>query len=89
MFEVKSPQGLFQLSENQIEGIFKRHDENGDGQLNKKELARAFKEMGAMFPAWRAHCAMKHADGDSNGVITHDEFHKIINYARKLGYTVK
>ncbi|KAF3446668.1 hypothetical protein FNV43_RR11848 [Rhamnella rubrinervis] len=76
------------LSEGLMKEIFKRYDKNGDGKLNKKELAEAFKNMGAFIPAWRAHCAMAHADSDSNGVITPDEFQHVIIYANKLGYTV-
>ena len=66
-----------------------KHDKNGDGQLSKAELAESFKELGALFPGWRAQRAMSRADSDSNGVITPDEFEQLVNYVHSLGFTVQ
>ncbi|KAK2995620.1 hypothetical protein RJ640_020256 [Escallonia rubra] len=44
----------FPLTEEQLKGIFKQNDKNGDGLLSKEELKEAFKNLGALFPGWRA-----------------------------------
>ena len=77
------------LTDKQIKEVFREHDKNGDGKLSKAELAESFKKLGALFPGWRAKRAMSHADSDSNGVITPDEFEQLVNYVQSLGYTVQ
>ncbi|XP_028067627.1 calmodulin-like protein 5 [Camellia sinensis] len=42
------------LNEEELKGIFKKHDKNGNGRLSRKELKKTFEELGAWIPDWRA-----------------------------------
>ncbi|XP_057973644.1 calmodulin-like protein 6 [Malania oleifera] len=77
------------LSEQQLKAFFKQHDRNGDGLLDWEELRKAFKDLGAVIPPWRAHRALQHADIDGNGCVDEKEMGHLVKYAVKFGYTMK
>ncbi|XP_057973643.1 probable calcium-binding protein CML28 [Malania oleifera] len=77
------------LTEEQLRAFFKKHDTNGDGQLDRGELRKSFKDLDAFFPSWRAHWALHHADADGNGRVDEKEMGDLVKYAASFGYTVK
>lgn len=77
------------LTEEQLKGLLKRHDKNGDGRLSRKELREAFRSLGLKFSGWRAWRALRHADGNSDGYISEEEMEELVKYAtNKWGFTV-
>ncbi|KAA8537740.1 hypothetical protein F0562_027270 [Nyssa sinensis] len=72
------------LNDTQLKNIFKQHDTNKDGQLDKKELKEAFRHLGALIPAYRAGRALCHADYNGDGYISEQELGDLVNYALKL-----
>ncbi|KAK2977563.1 hypothetical protein RJ640_007038 [Escallonia rubra] len=81
--------GKIAPAEDQLKGIFKKHDKNGDGLLSKEELKEAFKYLGALIPGWRAWCGLRYADANGDGCISEGEMNALVQYAANLGYTVK
>ncbi|KAL3514507.1 hypothetical protein ACH5RR_027234 [Cinchona calisaya] len=77
------------LTAEQLRGIFEQCDKNGDGRLDRAELKEAFKKLGAMIPSWRAARGLHHADLNGDGYIDEEEMTDLVNYALRLGYTVK
>ncbi|KAL2902821.1 Calmodulin-like protein 4 [Bienertia sinuspersici] len=69
------------LGEVQLRKIFREHDVNGDGHLNKEELKDAFRRLGAFVPSWRADRAIYYTDIDIDGVINEDEIDQLVAYA--------
>ncbi|KAK7859722.1 polcalcin jun o 2 [Quercus suber] len=57
----------YPLSEEQLKGLLKRYDTNGDGKLSKNELKAAFRSLGLHFSGWRAGQALRHADANGDG----------------------
>ncbi|EEF52421.1 conserved hypothetical protein [Ricinus communis] len=82
----KSAKGSFSLTEGQLTAIFKENDANGDGQLSKEEVKRAFQQLGSRLPGFRVRRALRRADADGDGKISSDELGELIKYAGKLGY---
>ncbi|RVW40544.1 hypothetical protein CK203_081447 [Vitis vinifera] len=76
------------LTEEQIRGIFRKYDRNGDRRLSKAELKEAFKHLGSHFPWWRASRALSRADANKDGYISEEELTSLVNYALKFGYKV-
>lgn len=76
------------LSEDQLKGLLKRYDTNGDGKLSKKELSAAFRQLGLRFSGWRAGRAIHHADANCDGYISEDELRELVKYAMKWGFTI-
>ncbi|KAH7846094.1 hypothetical protein Vadar_009735 [Vaccinium darrowii] len=76
------------LSEDQLKGLLKRYDANGDGQLSRKELKQAFHNLGLKHSGWRANRAFQHADANGDGFITEDELNQLVKYASKWGFTI-
>uniref|UniRef100_A0A803LKC8 EF-hand domain-containing protein n=1 Tax=Chenopodium quinoa TaxID=63459 RepID=A0A803LKC8_CHEQI len=76
------------LSEDQLRRIFKAHDKNGDGCLDKEELKEAFRALGARVPGYRADYAIHYTDIDLDGVINEDEIDHLVSYAIQFGYTL-
>ncbi|GAB4840757.1 hypothetical protein Ancab_021520 [Ancistrocladus abbreviatus] len=74
------------VSEEQLKAIFKAHDINGDGRLNKEELTKAFRKLGAFVPGWRAERAIYYTDIDIDGVISEGEIDQLVVYALECGY---
>jgi len=77
------------LNEAQLREIFKQHDVNGDGHLNKQELKEAFRKLGAIIPSWRADRAIYYTDIDIDGVISEGEIDQLVVYAMDCGYTLE
>ncbi|GMP44214.1 hypothetical protein CsSME_00013253 [Camellia sinensis var. sinensis] len=69
------------LNEEQLKGIFKKHDKNGDDRLSRKELKKAFEELGAWIPDWTALRGLCNADANGNGFISEEEMNSLILYA--------
>ncbi|KAM7514213.1 hypothetical protein LguiA_003796 [Lonicera macranthoides] len=78
----------YDLSEDQLKGLLKRYDTNGDGKLSKEELSVAFRQLGLRFSWWRAGRAIHHADANDDGYISEDELHELVKYAKKWGFTI-
>ena len=76
------------LTEDQLKGLLKRFDTNGDGKLSKKELKVAFRKLGLKHSGWRARCALKHADANGDGFISEEEMNQLVKYASKWGFTI-
>nr|GMD99388.1 putative calcium-binding protein CML10 [Ipomoea batatas] len=60
-------------SEEQLRKLFNNHDANRDASLSKKEIEKAFDELGSTVPGWRARRALRRADSDRNGFIDDEE----------------
>ncbi|KAK7321699.1 hypothetical protein VNO77_32577 [Canavalia gladiata] len=78
------------ITEQRIRKIFEEADRDGDGILKKEDVQFAFHQLGAKFPAWRAHRGLHHADTNHDGVVSNcEEFNNLIKYAlQKYGYIV-
>lgn len=76
------------LSEEQIKGLLKRYDTNGDGRLSRKELEVAFRRLGLNFIGWKAKRALRHADANGDGYISEDELSELVKYATKWGFKI-
>ncbi|KAG5543452.1 hypothetical protein RHGRI_016248 [Rhododendron griersonianum] len=77
------------LTEEQLKGLLKRYDKNGDGRLSRKELREAFRSLGLNFSGWRAWRALRHADENGDGYISEEEMEELVKYAtKKWGFTV-
>ncbi|CAL5418128.1 unnamed protein product [Camellia sinensis] len=86
---IHDPKGIsLPLTEEQLKGILKRYDTNGDGKLSRKELKVAFRSLGLRFSGLRARCAVHHADGNGDGFITEDEMSNLVKYASRWGFTI-
>lgn len=79
---------LVPFSEEQLAGVFRNHDKDGDGKLTKEELKQAFNYIGSRFSAFRADQALRAADDDGDGLITINEMNKLIQFAKARNYTV-
>uniref|UniRef100_UPI00397ECF5D EF-hand domain-containing protein n=1 Tax=Salmonella sp. s58078 TaxID=3159699 RepID=UPI00397ECF5D len=72
------------MSENELKELFIKHDADGDKCLSKKELKKAFKELGILLPEFKANKALSFADTNGDGVITDDEINLLVRYVRQL-----
>ncbi|KAG6585662.1 hypothetical protein SDJN03_18395, partial [Cucurbita argyrosperma subsp. sororia] len=79
---------LVPLTEEQLAGIFKSHDRDGDGKLTKEELKQAFNYLGSRFSSFRADEALRAADADGDGTINMAEMSKLIQYTKNRKYTL-
>ncbi|KAF5468279.1 hypothetical protein F2P56_012443, partial [Juglans regia] len=77
------------LTEDQVKGIFKRYDANGDGILNREEIRNAFASLGSRLPGFRAYRGLHHADANGDGLIDEEELKALVEYGAKVGYTIK
>lgn len=71
-----------------LKTVIRRYDTDGDGNLSRKELKKAFKELGATAPGWRAIRALCHADKNRDGFISEEELGNLVHYAAKRGYVL-
>ena len=78
----------YPLSEEQLKGLLKRYDTNGDGKLSKNELKAAFRSLGLHFSGWRAGKALRHADANGDGYVSEDEMKELVKYAMIWGFTI-
>lgn len=77
------------LTEGQLKSVFSKYDKNKDGLLDKKELKKAFRNLGAIIPGWRADRAISNADDNGDGYISEAELDDLVKYAVRCGYYVK
>ncbi|KAL0017380.1 hypothetical protein SO802_004449 [Lithocarpus litseifolius] len=70
----------YPLSEEQLKGLLKRYDTNGDGKLSKNELKAAFRSLGLHFSGWRAGQALRHADANGDGYVSEEEMKELVKY---------
>ncbi|KAJ9166224.1 hypothetical protein P3X46_021005 [Hevea brasiliensis] len=87
----KKPTGLkfvksIPYTEAQLRQIFKSADRDKDGLLSVRELSEAFKSLGFLYPAFRAHRAMRIADSNRDGYIDGKELEDVIKYTLKIGH---
>ncbi|PHT65274.1 hypothetical protein T459_29699 [Capsicum annuum] len=76
------------ITKDQLKGIFKKYDKDGDGKISKQELKLAFKEMGLNFPGLRAGRAIRHADINEDGYINEEEMGQLVTYASRWGVKI-
>ncbi|KAH7848323.1 hypothetical protein Vadar_001253 [Vaccinium darrowii] len=77
------------LTEEQLKGLLKRYDKNGDGRLSREELREVFRSLGLNFSGWRAWRALRHADRNGDGYISEEEMKELVKYATsKWGFSV-
>ncbi|GFS33225.1 hypothetical protein Acr_00g0027180 [Actinidia rufa] len=76
------------LSEEQLKGLLKRYDTNGDGRLSRKELKVAFRSLGLRWSGWRAAQAIRHADANGDGFISKEEMDELVKYATRWGISI-
>ncbi|CAK7338709.1 unnamed protein product [Dovyalis caffra] len=55
-----------------LKEFFKKCDINHDNRLSRKELKKAFDELGALFPSYRAGRGLSNADANKDGQIDMD-----------------
>lgn len=73
----------------QLRDIFRSLDKSADKFLSRDEIKAGFSRLGAHCPGWRAFWGLRCADANKDGLIDVDEFEELVNYALKIGYTVK
>ncbi|EOY14492.1 EF-hand domain - like 10 [Theobroma cacao] len=78
------PQAISKL---QLRKLFLDCDANNDGILTKEEIKKAFHNLGALLPRYRAWEGLKHADANKDGCVSPEELDGLIDYAYKLQYT--
>ncbi|KAI4389901.1 hypothetical protein MLD38_002071 [Melastoma candidum] len=76
-------------ADERLRDIFKAFDVNCDGVLSRKELQKALKYLGAIFPDFKAGRCMHHCDENGDGRIDELELDVLVIYASRCGYKVK
>ncbi|TYH83206.1 hypothetical protein ES332_D02G116500v1 [Gossypium tomentosum] len=74
-------------SKQQLRKLFLDCDGDGDGLLTKEEKKKAFRNLGAVIPGYRAWEGLKRADANKDGCVSHEELDALMDYADKLQYT--
>ncbi|CAK9177001.1 unnamed protein product [Ilex paraguariensis] len=72
----------------QLKGILKKHDTNGDGKLSREELKAAFRSLGLQFSGWKAWRAVHHVDANRDGYVSEEEMNELVKYAMQWGFTI-
>ncbi|OIT04144.1 hypothetical protein A4A49_00311 [Nicotiana attenuata] len=86
---IKCTCGQVPLTEEQLTNIFKAYDSNRDGYLSTEELRAAFRELGSIFPGYRAVRALHRVDRNGDGLIDKKELEQLVQYASKRGYSLR
>ena len=59
-----------------VRRVFRQFDKDGNGEIDRSDLATVFKEMGMKVPAKKIDRIIKGADLDGSNTINYDEFVK-------------
>ncbi|XP_076925665.1 uncharacterized protein LOC143588589 [Bidens hawaiensis] len=73
------------LTKEQLKGMLRRLDTNGDGKISRRELRVGLKSLGLHFAGVRAIRALSHADANGDGVISDEEINELAKYVYKWG----
>ncbi|KAK3029433.1 hypothetical protein RJ639_037718 [Escallonia herrerae] len=77
------------LSKEDLRGLLKRFDTDGNGKLSKDELKVAFQSLGLRLSGWRAGRAVRRTDADGDGQISEDEMLELVKYCTtKWGFSI-
>ncbi|XAR64065.1 hypothetical protein NMG60_11024268 [Bertholletia excelsa] len=79
--------GTVTWKEEDIRKLLEKEDKNKDNLLSKDEIENAFKELGAVFPGWRALRGLKYADCNRDGYVDEYEKEKLVQYIFNRSYT--
>ncbi|KAL8250679.1 hypothetical protein R6Q59_034372 [Mikania micrantha] len=77
-----------ELTEEQVKGLVKRFDTNGDGNISRKELRLGLTSLGFRFAGFRAIRGLRHADTNGDGVINDEEVNELAKYVSKWGISI-
>ncbi|KAL0908666.1 hypothetical protein M5K25_023170 [Dendrobium thyrsiflorum] len=76
-------------NEDQFKEWLKSIDQDGDGQISRKELRHALRALGLNCAWWKAWRALVHADLNHNKHIDGDhEVEELIKYAEKRNWGI-
>ncbi|CAJ1972682.1 unnamed protein product [Sphenostylis stenocarpa] len=79
-------QGETNGSKNKIMKALENADRNENGCFSKDELMHALKDLGVIFPRWRAFRAFRKADTNHDGQISGEEIKSLLQYLRSCGF---
>lgn len=68
----------FEGHENNLRNVFDQLDSNKDGKIGKMELMDFMKKLGENVTPDQTELMIKEADSDGDGLISYDEFYKIM-----------
>ncbi|KVI06649.1 Calcium-binding EF-hand [Cynara cardunculus var. scolymus] len=76
------------MTEEQLKGILRRFDTNGDGKISRRELRVGLRNLGLRFAGFRARRSLRHADANGDGVISEEEMNELAKYVSKWGISI-
>lgn len=76
-------------TKSELKGMFKRSDNNKDGNLSWNELIKAFSSLDSSIPLFRALQALWQADSNRDGCISEVELENLVTYVWEQHYTIK
>ena len=76
------------MTEDQIKGLLRKFDTNGDGKISRRELRAGLRSLGLRFACFRARRALRYADANGDGVISEEEINDLARYVSKWGISI-